>query len=164
MKKIICLLLCLLTLATLAACEEKKPENSGFAAFSQNGVEVSLDAEAEPIISALGAYLATAETDSCYGDGKDKVYEYTSFKIQTYSSNGKDYVLSVEIYNDSDASVATPEGARVGDSAESVLAKYGEANVRTDTQIVYFNYDNDTKLQFLLRDGNVTNIQYLKAE
>ena len=34
MKKIICLVLCLLTVATLAACEEKPPENSGFAAFS----------------------------------------------------------------------------------------------------------------------------------
>lgn len=164
MKKLICVLLIVLTLFATVACEKEPPETESFSAFAVNGVTVALDAEASSIIAALGTPIASAETNSCFGDGKDKVYEYTSFKVQTYSSKGTDYILSVEIYNDADETVATPEGVRVGSSAEDVLSKLGEPSNRNDGQIVYLNASAKTKLQILLRDGAVTNIQYLKTE
>ncbi len=166
MKKLICTMLAVLMLLSLLACEKEPTENEGasFSAFSVGGVTVSLDAEAEPILSALGAPIASAETNSCFGDGKDKIYEYTSFKVQTYSSGGKDYILSVEIYNDADANIATPEGVRVGSSADDVIAKLGEPSSRGEGQMVYLNAAAKTKLQILTRDGAVTNIQYLRTE
>lgn len=166
MKKLICIFLTVLALLAMVACEKEPPVNgdTSFSAFSANGVTVALDAEASAVIAALGTPIESAETNSCYGDGKDKIYEYTSFKVQTYSSKGTDYILSVEIYNDADETVATPEGVRVGSSAEDVLAKLGEPSERNDTSIVYRNDAAKTKLQILLRDGAVTNIQYLKTE
>lgn len=164
MKKLICILLTVLALLATVACEKEPPVTESFSAFTVNGVTVALDAEASSIIAALGTPIASAETNSCFGDGKDKVYEYTSFKVQTYSSKGTDYILSVEIYNDADETVATPEGVRVGSSAEDVIAKLGEPSSQNDGQIVYLNASAKTKLQILLRDGAVTNIQYLKTE
>ncbi len=166
MKKLICILLTVLALFAAVACEKEPPadETSSFSNFAVNGVTVALDAEASPIIAALGTPIASAETNSCFGDGKDKVYEYTSFKVQTYSSKGTDYILSVEIHNDADETVATPEGVRVGSSADDVISKLGEPSSQNDGQIVYLNATAKTKLQILLRDGAVTNIQYLKTE
>ena len=165
MKKLICVLLSILALLLLLSCEEQPPETAGtdFLSFAARGVDIPLDAEAAPILALLGTPIASAETNSCYGDGKDKIYEYVSFKVQTYSAGGKDYILSVEINSDADAEVATPEGVRVGSTAEEAIAKLGEPSERTDTLLVYFNGTTKTKLQIMLRDGIVTNIQYLKT-
>ena len=113
-------------------------------------------------MAALGEPRAFAETNSCYGDGKDKVYEYQSFKVTTYSMGGKDYVLAVEIFDDADATLATPEGIGVGASRDAVIKAYGESNDASDTKLVYTN--GGVKLRFLLTDGRVTSIKYLKAE
>ena len=164
MKKILCVLLTLAALCALCACEPKDSENVDFASFAYNGTSVPLDAEAAPILSALGDPVAFAETNSCYGDGKDKVYQYQSFKVTTYSSKGKDYVLLVEIFDDTDEDACTVEGIRIGASASDVSAKYGAAKEQSDTSVVYENWSTKTRLQFLLRDGKVTNIQYLKSE
>ena len=119
---------------------------------------------AEAVLEALGAYTAFAETNSCYGDGKDKVYQYPSFKVMTYSSRGKDYLLSVEIFNDTDEKACTTEGICIGASTADVIATYGDAKEQSDSALVYVNTATKTRLQFLLRDGKVTNIQYLKSE
>ena len=72
--------------------------------------------------------------------------------------------FTVELFNDVDEDVCTKEGIRVGASASDVIAAYGEASTHTDSAIVYENTAAKTRLQFLLRDGKVTNIQYLKSE
>ena len=164
MKKILCMLLTLAALVCTCACEPNQPEGTEFAPFTYRGMLISLDTDADVALGDLGDYLSFAETNSCYGDGKDKVYQYTSFKLQTYSQNGKDYVLSLEIFNDVDEGACTAEGIRIGDTADDVVAHYGEAKTQTATTIVYVNPDTNTRLQFLLRDGVVTNIQYLKNE
>ena len=164
MKKIFCLLLALIAVCALASCEDTKGGTPEFAAFSYNGVTIALDAEAEPIISGLGTYVSFAETNSCYGDGTDKVYEYTSFQVHTYTVKGVEYILSVSIFSDSDEAVVTPEGIRIGDSADDVIAKYGAAQTEDATKLVYNDTQTKTRLQFLLRNGAVTNIQYLKTE
>lgn len=164
MKKTVCLLLAVLSLALLCACEDSTAKSAGFAPFSVKGVTVSLDAEAAPIIASLGTPTSSAETGSCYGDGKDKIYQYTSYKIQTYSSVGKEYILSVEIYDDANATLATPEGAKIGMTVEEVLAKQGTPTTQTAEMIVYTDSNHSTKLQFRFADGKVNCIQYLKAE
>jgi len=165
MKKLISLMLAvLMMLGMLVSCAEETPKGSSFRPFAVGGVTVTLDAEADTVIASLGEPKAFAETGSCYGDGKDKVYQYVSYKIMTYSKAGKDYILSVEIYDDADDTVATPEGVRVGDSAETVTARHGTPDSQNDLQIVYLDAEGGTKLQFLLRDGKVTNIQYLKIK
>ena len=75
-----------------------------------------------------------------------------------------EHILAVEIFNDADESAATPEGIRVGSASDAVTAAYGEASESSDSRIVYLRADGKVKLQFLMRDGSVTNIQYLKAD
>ena len=164
MKKTLFLLLLLAVLLLTVACEDTPTQSQAvYAPFSVHGVTVAPDAEAAPILAALGEPQAFAETNSCYGDGKDKVYEYPSFKVQTYSMGGIDYILSVEIHSDVDTAVATAEGIRIGSTADAVLQTYGTAQTQTETQILYTDAAAKTKLQFLLRNGIVTNIQYLKT-
>ena len=165
MRKIACLLAMILMLGAFCACDGgDKTDGVQLADFSVNGVKVALDAEAQPILSALGEYRAFAETGSCFGDGKDRVYEYTSFKVQTYSQGATEYILSVEIFSDADAAIATPEGIRIGSARDAVVAAYGEAADASDTKLTYLREDGAVRLQFLLRDGAVSNIQYLKAD
>ena len=164
MKKILCMMLVLAALVCTCACETNELESTDFSSFTYRGMVVFLDMDADVALADLGEYLSFAETNSCYGDGKDKVYQYTSFKLMTYSSQDKDYVLSVEIFNDTDEEVSTAEGIRIGAKAEEVIARYGETGTQTDSSIVYVNAQTKTRLQFLLRDGVVTNIQYLKSE
>jgi len=164
MKQILCIFLTLAALLCVCACDTEKTVDAAFSPFTYQGTKVALDTEAAPIISALGEYVAFAETNSCYGDGKDKVYQYQSFKLTTYSQKGVDYVLAVELLNDTDEAAITPEGVRVGDDASLVIAKYGDAKEQSDTSLIYEDKTAKTRLQFLLRDGKVTNIQYLKSE
>ena len=164
MKRILCLMMAILLMSALVAC--KIPEESGvaFADPVFKGATLTLDADAKAALATLGDDCKFAETGSCYGDGKDRVYEYTSFKIKTYSNGDKEYILAVEIFNDSDETVATPEGIRVGDTREAVIKAYGEATEASDAKLVYLRADGKVKLQFLLRNGAVTNVQYLKAD
>ena len=164
MKKLLCMMLVLAALVCVCACETNELESTDFASFTYRGMVIFLDMDADVALADLGEYLSFAETNSCYGDGKDKVYQYTSFKLKTYSSQGKDYVLSIEIFDDTDEDVCTAEGIRIGATASEVIERYGETKNQTDDSIVYINQDSKTRLQFLLRDGKVTNIQYLKSE
>ena len=161
MKRIFALLLIVLMLLAAVGCEDEET-GASFEALSVRGVKLALDAKAAPLIDALGEPRAFAETNSCYGDGKDKVYEYTSFKVTTYSNGGEDYVLSVEIFDDADATLATPEGIRIGSSRDDVVKAYGECEDESATKLVYES--NGVRLRFWLDGGVVTGIKYLKAD
>ena len=164
MKRILCLMMAILLIGAFVACTDEAEEGINFADPLMNGVTLTLDGDAKAALAALGEYRAFAETGSCYGDGKDCVYEYTSFKLETYTNGDAEHILAVEIFNDADESAATPEGIRVGSASDAVTAAYGEASESSDSRIVYLRADGKVKLQFLMRDGSVTNIQYLKAD
>ena len=164
MKRILCLMMVILLMGAFVACKDETDGGVDFADCTLKGAKLTLDADATAVLSALGEYRAFGETGSCYGDGKDRVYEYTSFKLKTYTSGDAEYILAVEIFNDADESVATPEGIRIGSDSDAVIAAYGAASEASDSKLVYLRADGKVKLQFLLRDGSVTNIQYLKAD
>ena len=166
MKKLICLLLSTLFLFALVACDNTAGLNeTDFSSYRANGVSVPLDAEAKPILEALGPYLQRDPTDSCYGNGPDVAYDYPSFRLQTYTVDGVEYLLSIHIYNDSDLSIAkTSEGLVLGAKKEDVLQMYGTPEIEDSFKLVYVNSTLKTKLQFSLSNGIVTKIEYLKSE
>ncbi len=160
MKKICMLVVTLALLLGVTACQ---PANGGtdapFAAVVINGQTIAIDAEAAPILSALGKELEYAESPSCAFEGMDKIYVYAGFRLQTYTKSGKDYVRSVELTDDS---VSTVEGIRIGDSVEQVKTAYGTPGEESATALKYADAKNGITLQILVRDGRVTNIQYIK--
>ena len=161
MKKIGLLLLVTLMLFLLAACpaQEDAPQNSAFANMRVKETEIAIDAEAAPILSALGNEISYEESPSCAFEGMDKLYVYQGFRIKTYSQGGKDYIYSIELMDDS---IATPEGIMIGAEIATVTEKYGTPAEENDTAMRFIS--ENTILQILFRDGKVTNIQYLKIE
>ena len=176
MKKVIALLAVACLLLSMVACgNEAKPTNTDpqnsdttpstpigdpdAYFFTYEGTEIRLHADMAAILQALGEPKKYTESTSCAFDGLDKVYVYAGFKIQTYPQNGKDYVLSVELTDDS---VATPEGIAIGATKDQVVTAYSTPNSESDTALSYLDTAKKVTLQFLLRDGKVTNIQYLR--
>ena len=158
MKKIICIALVVITLFCCAACGEDAPEAKSYV-FKSGNVSVAIDDEAAGILTALGEWHNYSESPSCAFNGLDKVYVYAGFRIQTYPLNGKDYIYSVELTDDS---VTTPEGITIGTDSDQVKAAYGTPTEESATLLLYKG--DGVNLQFILRDGKVTNIQYLRAE
>ena len=161
MKKIVCFalaLLMLLGICALTSCNGGQDEKTTYG-VTLNGVMIEINAEAEPILSALGAWKDYDASPTCAFEGEDKVYGYGSFEIHTYTLGGKDYVHSVYLLDDSHT---TRKGITIGSKSSAVTASYGQPTKTTDGALIYEG--DGMTLSFLLRDDRVTNIQYVKAE
>lgn len=158
MKKISALLLAVVMLLSFAGCgsSETTPETTkDNYTFTYNGTEIMLDADAEPVIAALGEAKSYTEEPSCAFDGMDKTYYYGSFYLSTYPMEDKDFVFSIWFVDDS---LVTAEGIRIGSTQAEVEAAYGAdcfagTNACTQTK-------GESKLTILVADGYVSSIQY----
>ena len=156
MKKTVCLLLSVLLALSLCACVDPATEKVTYAAAVE-GVRIAVDDPAEPVLSALGEWSSYDESPSCAFEGLDKIYGYGSFEIQTYTKDGKDYIRAVYLIDDG---CRTQRDIAIGDTAEAVKEAYGTPTRESEGSLQYAG--EGMTLTFLLRDGIVTNIQYLK--
>ena len=156
MKKTVCLLLSVLLALSLCACVDPVTEKVTYAAAVE-GVHIAVDDPAEPVLSALGEWSSYDESPSCAFEGLDKIYGYGSFEIQTYTKDGKDYIRAVYLIDDGSC---TQRDIAIGDTAEAVKEAYGTPTRESEGSLQYAG--EGMTLTFLLRDGIVTNIQYLK--
>ena len=161
MKKILIYLLLAAMALTLAACGENDPpaEENNTYSFTSGTTKIAINDDAAPILASLGAWRDYAESASCAFEGLDKVYTYAGFEIQTYPVGEKDFVYIIALQDDT---VATEKGIRIGDAKDAVITAYGTPSNQTDTSLTYNG--EGMYLQFILRDGAVTSIQYCKAE
>ena len=156
MKKGIALMLMLALLCMLCACDGGEDIKKSYT-VTLNDVKVKIDAEADSVLSALGEWTNYDESPSCAFEGLDKIYGYGAFDVLTYPLNGKDYIYGVYLNDDS---FTTEEGIAVGAAREDVVQAYGDATSQSDS---YLRYEGEgMTLTFLLKDGCVTNIQYVK--
>ena len=123
--------------------------------YSQGGVDVAVNGLMAPIVDAWGEPDKYFESESCAFQGMDKVYTYGSVVINTYPEEGKDYVLTIELKDDT---ITTAEGIYIGSSKADVVAAYGTATSETDVASVYEK--GDCQLTFFFGDDCVTNITY----
>ena len=119
-----------------------------------NNVTVEVDAEAAPIVEALGEPVSYFEAASCAFEGLDKIYTYNSFEIDTYPSQDKDLVSAVILKDDS---IATAEGVCIGDSLEKLQEVYGEA-AQENGMLIYAK--DGMKLCFIIQDDSIISIEY----
>ena len=159
MKKIICFVIVLSALM-LAACGGGS-ESAGNAegskyVFKTGNVTVAMNADAENVIANLGEPKSYFESESCAFKGLDKQYTYSSFIIDTYPKDEKDYVNAVTILDDT---IATPEGIRIGATVSQVDTAYGsDFTVLGEEGRSY--KDGDAEIQFLVTNGLVSSIKY----
>lgn len=136
--------------------ENEAAENYKGYVFISKDVVIEMDAEAEPVIEALGEPLSYFEAASCAFEGLDKIYTYSGFEINTYPGKDKDYISSVIIKDDS---VTTVEGVTIGDSKEKMEQAYGtECTVEEN---LYIYEKDDMKLRFIVKDGVIEAIEYV---
>lgn len=122
--------------------------------FSTGGTVIEIDADAAPILDALGKELSYYEAASCAFEGLDKMYTYSGFEIDTYPTGDKDYVSTIILKDDS---VATMEGVSIGDSKEKLVEAYGEGS-QEGNMIVYEK--GGMKLCFILENDEIKSIEY----
>lgn len=157
-QTIVCLLLCLSALFAFASCggTPDTGENKTYT-FQTGNLTLAVNADVAPLLTALGAWKDYDESPSCGFTGMSKIYTYSGFEIETYPSDNKDLVYMIQLYDDT---VSTPEGIRVGSSADAVKAAYGTPNAESTTALTY--QGNGMYLRFLLKtDGSVSKIRYL---
>lgn len=165
MKKCTTLFLALLAVVALllSSCDSdgKTPgdDNKYIYSFSYNSVTIVPGEAFEKVEPLLGTYTGYYEAASCAFDGNDKIYTYGSLQISVSAYNGVDTISMLTLLDDS---LATPEGVRVGSTREEVIAAYGDDGLDNGNSIVY--YSGTTQLVFILRDGNVTSVQYRSVE
>lgn len=126
--------------------------------YVQGDVTIAVNAEMAPVAEQLGEPTGYFESESCAFQGMDKVYTYGSIVISTYPEDDTDYILSIELKDDT---VSTPEGISIGDAKDTVVSAYGEPSLETDAALSY--QKGDCTLAFIL-DGNVVDgITYTSA-
>ena len=171
MKKILALALALTMVLTLAACGGDKPAettapkapavagpvtpDANSWKYTVRGVDVMMNAEAAPVLEALGEPVSYTEEASCAFTGLDKTYYYGGFYLQTYPLNDVDYIYSVWLVDDSST---TPEGVYIGASQAEVEAAYGAEGFNGSN--AYIMTGTTSTLTILVENGVVTSIQY----
>lgn len=123
--------------------------------FTVKGVEIAMNAEAAPLVEKLGGSPAYFESESCAFKGLDKQYDYGSYVIYTYPKDEVDYILSVELKDDT---VETAEGICIGSSKDDVVKALGEPDDQTPKACIYKG--GASELTVMIENDAVTSIQY----
>lgn len=135
--------------------EAKNTDGAGGYVFVYGDVTISMDEDASPVTEALGEPASYYEAASCAFEGLDKIYTYSGFELQTYPTDGKDFVSLVVLKDDS---VATPEGVALGDTKAKVEEKYGTDYQEDGALLTY--QKGGMKLCFILDGDQVVSIEY----
>lgn len=124
-------------------------------AFTVSGVSVEMNAEAAPIVEKLGGNPVYFESESCAFKGLDKQYDYGSYVIYTYPLNDVDYILSVELKDDT---VETADGLCIGSSKDDIIKAMSYPD--SQTNVAYMYNGAKSQLMFIMENDIVTSIQY----
>ena len=173
MKKILIVIISIiLIISVLASCNKtqaddtvnEKPSNestdvvvgNNAICLTVNGVKITPNKEAAPIIEALGEPLEYTETESCGFEGKDKTYKYNGFIIDTITLNNVEYIYIIQIVNDM---TETDEGATIGMTSEEIQSIYkGKCKVDQSGHITV-EFTNGL-VSFFIKNGACNAISY----
>ena len=136
----------------ISSSEEETQE--GFS-FLYKDTEISVGTDMAPVLSALGEPTSYFESNSCAFQGLDKVYTYGSVIIRTYPQDGDDYILSVELKDDS---IQTPEGVSIGNTLEFAESVYGKPDEKNGGSLVYKK--GNSVLSFIAKNDEISAITY----
>lgn len=160
MKKIIIATLVLSLMLCFAACGSETPSNDNNApaecwTYTHNGTAITMNADAAPVVAALGEPKTYTEETSCAFEGLDKTYFYGSFYLSTYPMGDQDFVYKVWFADDS---VTTAEGIYIGSAQADVEAAYGADSFNGSN--AYVVTKGESKLTVIITDGVASSIQY----
>lgn len=124
--------------------------------FKVDSLTLQIGVSADVVRTQLGEPLNKNVTAACGGiPGEDIVYTYAGYRVKTTPGKNGDVICMIELTDDS---VSTPEGLTIGSTKDKVISTMGKGET-VGENLIYAK--GNMKLQFLIRDGYVTNIQYL---
>lgn len=169
MKKLLALLLAVLMLAALTACDTPNstdPQDSTPAAtnpdpnkqedafrFTYEGVELVPGAPFDP--SALPEADSIFTVPSCAIEGTDNVYSYPALELTAYNDGTGEVIYSIYL---TDANTPSEEGLYVGDDLARVTELYGTNYAQNGSELTFTK--GSTCLCLILDDESVVSIEY----
>lgn len=111
--------------------------------ITYNGIKIVLGDEVAPVVKAIGKEYLYTENPSCAYVGIDYTYDYKSFIIYAQTKDGKEFINTVEIKDDT----VDCGGVKVGQTLEDAKKVYGTPTSNAELGIVYNK--NGTEIQFI---------------
>lgn len=161
-KKIIISLLLAMVITLFSGCAEKKTASSGeqnlkFGEIGINDVVFSVRTSFDKIKDALGEPVKYQESKSCLYDGFDKTYQYSDIIVSTYPLEGKEYISSITILNET-KSISYNCNVKIGDSMDEAKAKLKGKELLTSSNC-YQLEETDRGFAFYFEGESVSKIE-----
>lgn len=122
---------------------------------------LTLDTEFNVVEATLGASESKVEypNSKLTDNGEAYIYKYNNMKVYTYMKDNVEYVESVRVEDDGNAT--TTKGVDAGNSTADVKAKYGEPN-SSDSATLKYNIE-DKELIFYIYNDVVTSFSITRS-
>ena len=152
MKKI---LLIAILLLVFVGCSTNPDTTDGYY-FETNGLKIAMGDNASDFLVKTGTPIEQYSAPSCAFDGDDTVYDFGSYQITTYLSDGGEIFTGVYLLDDR---FSTKEGIKIGSKLSEMLSAYGD---EYEENYGAYTYSMGlTDLSFVVIDDVITSISYL---
>lgn len=138
----------------ISGCSQKTVEDEY--SFEINGLEITMGETAGSFLTKTGNPMEQYSAPSCAFDGDDTVYDFGSYQITTYLTEGKEIFTGVYLLDDT---VSTKEDIKIGSKLSEMISVYGDKYQENYGAYTYsFGL---TDLSFVIIDDVITSISYL---
>ena len=152
MKKILLLIILMLV---FVGCSSNPDTTDGYY-FETNGLKIAMGDIASDFLVKTGNPIEQYSAPSCAFDGDDTVYDFGSYQITTYLTDGKEIFTGVYLLDDR---FSTKEGIKIGSKLSEMLSTYGD---EYEENYGAYTYSMGlTNLSFVVIDDVITSISYL---
>ena len=154
------MLLCAAFLTVLVSCGG---ENASTASYSvtAGGVTLKPDMDMATVLSSITEEYKYGESSACPPfSGTEKLYDFTSVKVTTYSKDGKDLIMGIFLKDDS----VNVSGVAVGATLEDMKEKLGETYTESGVGTYVYKAGDGSTLKCMVKNGAVVSIQLLTKE
>lgn len=159
-KGLAVLLTLTLAVATLLACDGDSSSGATYT-VTVGGVTLEPDMDMATVLSSITESYKYSESSACPPfSGTEKLYDFTSVKITTYSKDGKDLIMGIFLKDDS----VSVSGLTVGASLDDMKAKLGDSYTESGAGNCVYTASNGAKLKCLVKNGTVVSIQLLTKQ
>lgn len=162
-KRWLAILMSVILCVSMMACAKKNDTDhgdDGEKAYSvtYNDVKLTLGANAENALEALGEPNFSQEVFDC-GEGNSRMcYRYASLTLYTMkNTDGKETIDQIEVNDDL---VETDKGIAIGSSVTALEEAHGKPTTKADDEWIYTS--GSYQLIFDVEDGKVDGIGLLR--
>ena len=147
-----------LTLSALLSCGGSEENSGAEYSVTVGGVTVKPDMDMAEILPAITETYKYSESSACPPfEGTEKLYDFTSIKITTYSKDGKDLVMGIFLKDES----LNISGVSIGSSFEDMKTKLGENYAEAGVGNYVYTAKDGAKLKCVVKNGSVVLLQLI---